>query len=279
MAGVGKQSVWLALVALVALSGCAVQPEPQVRVETVTVTETYTPPVSPPASTPSPSTTSIPSQPPAFPVLKYDTKSNGDGGLLLFYHDGGPCINPREFLWEIVQDDGDIHEVAKITAYDRWSDGESEGSSQGGERNPWCIHQFGGFSSNEDRPDLVRAYNRTSGTLVFLYDFPVWPIPRHTAVLNRDDATDRLGVTSADAMQWTEFQLSLSKAGKFGYNEAPTTSLATNQWKTIQEGYVQAGDYLQFCVTSPGSASVVIRYASDGAIMGTYNFNDIATCP
>jgi flagellin-like protein len=117
-----------------------------------------------------------------------------------------------------------------------------------------------------------------------------------TFALNRDDASDRLSVTSADSdADWNRLAAKVSSTIPMGVTfythlNGPTSAAgatdtalsASNTEITGTADLMSAGEFLEFCEV--GSAmpvtgvSIVIVDTTANSVIGTFTFNDIALC-
>jgi archaeal type IV pilus assembly protein PilA len=111
-----------------------------------------------------------------------------------------------------------------------------------------------------------------------------------TFVVQRDDATDRLSVTSADSdADWNRLSI---KTNSSANPNSPSFRLnsATGAGTAITEAGVEitgsadqmsAGEYLSFCADTAGTTndySFTLVDTSANSVIGSYNFNDLPLC-
>ena len=120
-----------------------------------------------------------------------------------------------------------------------------------------------------------------------------------TFALQRNDALDRLSVTSADTdADWNRLAIKASAAGtEMRLNCATGTTLqaagtpagcpaqlavaTTNVEATGSADLMSAGEYIEFCTTASPAATGITYTVVDttaNSVVGTFTFNDVAVC-
>ena len=122
-----------------------------------------------------------------------------------------------------------------------------------------------------------------------------------TFALQRDDATDRLSVTSADSdADWNRLAVKITSTVPAGacvsgnqdvqaatcaadadaFAATTGTNLdADNTELTGTANLMSAGEYIEFCATALASGvTVVVVDTTANSVIGTFTFNDIAAC-
>ena len=112
-----------------------------------------------------------------------------------------------------------------------------------------------------------------------------------TFVVQRDDATDRLSVTSADSdADWNRLAIRTNSTDGTPtvHLNGVTTATASDTNPITTEGVeitgaanaMSAGEYLHFCAgpENGGDYSFTLVDTAANSVIGTYNFNDLAAC-
>jgi flagellin-like protein len=113
-----------------------------------------------------------------------------------------------------------------------------------------------------------------------------------TFILNRNEATDRLSVTSADSdADWNRLAIKSdhADAGEAAFVElnavatsSSTELTATNTEITDVADPMQAGDFLAFCaedaVAYSGPYTFTLVDTSANSVIGSYSFTDLIEC-
>lgn len=106
-----------------------------------------------------------------------------------------------------------------------------------------------------------------------------------TFALSRDDATDRLSVTSADSdADWNRLAVKTPVSGlMMGLNTAAESGKSvgtTNTEITSFHDFMSAGEFIEFCGAQGTVAGVTftISDTTAGQVLGTFTFNDIMAC-
>jgi hypothetical protein len=177
-------------------------------------------------------------------------------------HLAGGCIDPREFVWTLVE--GESEHIGGVYRMYEWGDID--------ENDPidsWCVREVhpvlaDGVNSGGRQAVRLLVYEKEEGRKV--YDIEVRAVDHSIAISwNKNESQDTLSVVTASSnADWAKLEISSAVSGRFSLNDGPSLQIGASPVQMASNtDSIRAGDQLEFCRNGAGGIfQIEIRAAS-----------------